>query len=573
MKYLKDNKEELGLIIGLLGLLPLLWMQASFLWERPHLQFFPIGWLGLLFLVFTRTKVATTDNSYRRFAAGVLAIAALCLGVLGAYRISPWLGQVSGILLITSWGLLRLATTRWTRWVSWTLLLWITVPLPLGYDAELIQRLQNISTESAASILDLVGTAHLRQGNLIELRTGKLFVDQACSGVDSLYSLAAIALLIVVLQQRPFFVGLLTLISVPAWAWLGNVLRLSLIAWLLDTHGINLSEGTPHTILGMVIFGVSSLCLYLTLGMLTQAFSPFLSASLPSDSQWHLIYNAFVNWPDRALTASTGYNTVNDYRRVKSTGIPSKPEIAASTGDPRRFGVGAIALGAAFAICGALSSRAMFREEAAGVELALPHFDRSQVDKVAYAEAMPSTLGVAVQAGFNRQERERDSAFGEYSRFWTYRLGSTECLISLDFPFRGFHPLWVCYQSNGQTIYSDPQISKVESDGIEWKIATIELRDDLGNPSYVWFTMFDTTGKPIELSKYSLKVSESLVNRLGFAAANVDSSVDPVTFQCQLYVQTGEVLSDEKRKAFQDLLLKALPHAVNVARDIAKDSN
>ncbi len=49
------------------------------------------------------------------------------------------------------------------------------------------------------------------------------------------------------------------------WAWLGNVLRLLLIVVLLDRWQIDLSQGWPHTALGVLTFGISSLCLLVKL--------------------------------------------------------------------------------------------------------------------------------------------------------------------------------------------------------------------------------------------------------------------------------------------------------------------
>src|SRR5262249_8371272 len=50
---------------------------------------------------------------------------------------------------------------------------------------------------------------------------------------------------------------------------------------------------------------------------------------------------------------------------------------------------------------------------------------------------------------FAEQSRNPGSAYGEFSRVWTYRRGHLEATISLDSPFTEWHELTVCYVNQG----------------------------------------------------------------------------------------------------------------------------
>ncbi len=142
----------------------------------------------------------------------------------------------------------------WQTAIAITSLLWITVPLPAGYDKK--------NDSVSASTVKLCCKFRARrcedlssaEGNILQLLDKRLFVDEACSGVDSLYALMAISLTLVLFMKQRFLVALCALSMVIVWASCGNILRLVLIVFGLQWVGIDLSSGTPHTILGLCVF-------------------------------------------------------------------------------------------------------------------------------------------------------------------------------------------------------------------------------------------------------------------------------------------------------------------------------
>ncbi len=72
----------------------------------------------------------------------------------------------------------------------------------------------------------------------------------------------AISLGMVIYFQFPLHVAVASFLMVPVWATMGNLLRLVSIVFLLDWINIDLSQGLPHTILGLFTFAVSFTCDY-----------------------------------------------------------------------------------------------------------------------------------------------------------------------------------------------------------------------------------------------------------------------------------------------------------------------
>ena len=73
-----------------------------------------------------------------------------------------------------------------------------------------------------------------QKGNIIEITARPLFVEEACSGVDSQYALMAVAGGLLLIGRAGLVVSLITIVTVPLWAILGNLLRIYSIVFALE---------------------------------------------------------------------------------------------------------------------------------------------------------------------------------------------------------------------------------------------------------------------------------------------------------------------------------------------------
>ena len=472
----------------------------------------------------------------------VIALGTITFAALAVLLLYPKVAQIAGIGVILSWMLLRLGGNRWFEVFAWTTLLIITVRLPVVFDQTLIHWLQSVSSQSASHLLDLTGIPHLATGNVIEIKPGKLFVEEACSGVDSFYALCAVALMLAVWQQRGFLVSTLTILSVPLWAWFGNLIRLYVLAYLYNNWDINLTEGWPHTILGLAIFAIAFG------GMLSmqEAFTRLL-APLPggeTTSDWApRLYNWLVAWP----------GSMDDLVRTE-------PEMQGAQGDTDSLinaveerpsllswvvpGIGILV----FLVGGVITAGPALGF--GSKRMAVPRiFDRGTVDLVFSADHLPENLGGMKRKGFEISHREQNSMFGAHSATWVFQDHSREVVVSLDFLFTVFHPLEVCYISTGSTVLGDIIQHETDAGGKIKFTSEVNLRDLFGEQSFLLYTEFNENGDSAErIEVFSITTF--------FNKGIFEKSIGPL-YQLQLLASDGGQLTDEDRARYLNILHEA----------------
>ena len=189
---------------------------------------------------------------------------------------SPWLAIVSAILLVASRFVRVSAAWRVEYlWGIWAMLL-LLVPLPLNRDQLLINRLQHISSRLSSFFLDWLGVHHLMDGNTLRLPDKEFFVDEACSGIVSVMSVIACAVIYGIWRNRPPMHVILLAVAGVAWATLMNVARITTIAVAFAWWGVDWSSGTPHETLGLIVFTITFLALVSTDYLLVALLAPIV---------------------------------------------------------------------------------------------------------------------------------------------------------------------------------------------------------------------------------------------------------------------------------------------------------
>ncbi len=471
------SKSQLDrlLLVGLLGLAPMLYMQSLNLSSRKHLQFFPLAWVIFAVLIYLRGRPTPITASKSREIVGIGCVgAAVACAVVSIWLFSPWFAHVALVALCFGWMLLRLGENRWTTLGAWISLLAITLPLPLNGDSRLVQYLQNRATVSASALLDLMAVPHLVRGNILEIRTGDLFVDEACSGVDSLYSLLAVALMLAIWQERRFVESILTLLLVPFWAWLGNLLRIFLIAVMLDKFGIDWSHGWEHTVLGLALFTASFACLLTTQNSLSELLRR-TQTSGGEDHKVAKIYNYLVNWPSKS----------------------EQGKAATSTRILQGYSLRVVfALGAMFAMVGVTSAFPLAKIGPwANFEYVLPSIPQDLVVSTFKRSDLENLDPQCSLVGFNVTHRDTGSVFGEHSATWELVDQGQPIQMSLDFPFPGFHDLTFCYFSTGYKRELSLSQRLASEAGLE--VASAVLLDELNIESALLFINIDIHGNSV----------------------------------------------------------------------------
>ncbi len=166
----------------------------------------------------------------------------------------------------------------------------LVLRLPLNLDNQLTSGLQSATSVVASYLLDLMGIVHRLAGNVFFLKDGALFVEEACSGVQSIFTLLFCALMLVVWLRRspaliPFYI-----VSAIVWALAMNIVRVTAIAVAQDWYGIDLAHGWKHEVLGYSCLVVAGLLLWSSDRFFLVAFFP-----VPRAEVRHAPANPIVN--------------------------------------------------------------------------------------------------------------------------------------------------------------------------------------------------------------------------------------------------------------------------------------
>lgn len=279
---------------------PWLVIHFSHLWQREHYQFFPMMLLAVAGLTYGCWKNAqqqglsfeTLKLSTPLFVLAVLTFsAALWLN-------SPWLAFLTMITVL--WAVLRNIPFG----VSSAAPLLVLLPLPFAMDGELVHGLQRISSRGASALLDLVSIQHLMSGNVLEVSDKNFFVEEACSGIGSVYLLVASAAVYASWRQLRLLVTIPLLLSAVFWAVAGNTFRIFAVAWAHEKLQLDLSSGTLHDTLGSATYLTSLLLLIMTEQVLLFLFEPVGvdPTSRASDTKTRILATAVGRfWDQRTL--------------------------------------------------------------------------------------------------------------------------------------------------------------------------------------------------------------------------------------------------------------------------------
>ncbi len=162
---------------------------------------------------------------------------------------------LAGALVVFSSDAIRFVPFNWSAVVAIGLWL-LCAPIPPGTYTRLTLGLQLVVTENVLRALHLLGIAAVRHGNILDLASTSVGVEEACSGVRSLVSCIFAGLFFSAsLVRRPWSRALLIGLSAPLALGM-NFLR-SLTLTLLANSGVAIA-GRWHDLTGFAVLGVTA---------------------------------------------------------------------------------------------------------------------------------------------------------------------------------------------------------------------------------------------------------------------------------------------------------------------------
>jgi len=193
-----------------------------------------------------------------------LVVIAMALGILvvGELGAEFFLSRASLVFLLAGLIVYFLGWRHFRALLFPWAFLFFMIPIPAIIFNQIAFPLQFLAARLASSLLVLFGVPVLREGNVLQLPTTSLEVAEACSGIRSLMSLGALAIIYgYFLETNNLRRVLLALAAVPI-AVAANGIRVmgtGLLGYYWDPEK---AEGFFHTFSGWVIFVVSIALLF-----------------------------------------------------------------------------------------------------------------------------------------------------------------------------------------------------------------------------------------------------------------------------------------------------------------------
>ena len=261
-----------ALTLLVVGHLPFVIVYFVNLWQtRPHYQFFPFAIAAFIWLAASRRQ--SGNERWTGLPLILIGVDVFCVAS-GVWVLSPWLVTAGLFLGVLAWCVANVDEGFRRRLTYLAILPLLVIRLPRNGDQQIILSLQTITTKMASQILDRFGFLHFRSGNVLEFPGKRFMVEEACSGVQSLFTVLFIGAFVVCWIRRPLAHIALVLMMGALLAGFMNLCRILVIAIAWDRYGADLSAGIPHDIVGYVSLGAATLLLLTFDAALTVVTAP-----------------------------------------------------------------------------------------------------------------------------------------------------------------------------------------------------------------------------------------------------------------------------------------------------------
>jgi exosortase len=178
--------------------------------------FLLFAFLSFLYLPTRLIELATPEWRPIQWALGIIAIGLTLLAVsLG-------------------WG------RQWLRTLAFPLCFFlVAIPWPTLIEQPIIQSLTRINAALVIEVMGLIGVPALQHGNVIEVGTGVVGIDEACSGIRSFQSSIMISLFLGALYDLPLVRRLLFVPIGFVLAMIFNLARTSFLTYVAAKEGVS----------------------------------------------------------------------------------------------------------------------------------------------------------------------------------------------------------------------------------------------------------------------------------------------------------------------------------------------
>jgi len=177
------------------------------------------------------------------------------------WRLVSWLLTLE-VVILSLCAFYFLGGRSWLRHFAFSIcLIFSVIPWPGDAETFVIQGLMQVAASVTAELLNLFSIPALQHGNLIEVKTGVIGIDEACSGIRSLQATLMVSLFLGELYRATWLRRLVLVLLGVIVAFLCNVGRTFLLCWIGAKSGIE-SLSKWHDPAGFTILGLCFVVLW-----------------------------------------------------------------------------------------------------------------------------------------------------------------------------------------------------------------------------------------------------------------------------------------------------------------------
>lgn len=497
----------------ILGCATLVVVYFDNLWTKDYYQFYPLALAGVAFLAWTGWKAAPrpleAGNGW--LTTGFLGLAFLFLAA-ATFLWSGWLGMI-GTFALALGAVWWLGGWSFTKSMLPAGIMALTVMRPpMDLDGRLTMKLQAIATKWSSVALDAIGVTHALSGNVIEIPRERLMVEEACSGINSILSTTAVCLFFCLWQRRRALHILVMLAMTVGFVLLGNVTRIVSGAWLRYEYNFDILSGWKHEAVGLILF------------------AGYLGLILSADQLMMFLFGP-------------GREPAED-RMVPAKPPPSPPAEKLELRRGPRWP--AYAVGVAFGLLG-------LAQLGQGVMELRYNFAQASIDeRILPALHLPPELAGWRMVDSPGGGPHQIEISGVRSQAWHFRRGGDIATVALDYPFRGYHDVTICYVGNGWEVFGKRTHQASESrDGAP--SIEVKLQKSMGTRGSLWFATLDQRGNWVDGSVVGRNLAERFREKTSSTTYRIQvlaTSFLPLTPEteesvAELFTQARAILSQQ----------------------------
>ena len=200
-------------------------------------------------------------------AAAVLVPVRLIQEANPDWRLLSWV-MAGCAAVVSAAGVCLAGGARWVRHFAFPILFFfVAVPWPTNFEQMLIQGLMRADALINVEFLTAIGIPAVQMGNVIEVGSGFVGIDEACTGIRSLQATFMVSIFLGEFYGFSVLRRVILVVSGALLAFLCNLIRTFLLVYLGAEHGFqaikNWHDPAGHTILMVCLAGLWGLCWFL----------------------------------------------------------------------------------------------------------------------------------------------------------------------------------------------------------------------------------------------------------------------------------------------------------------------